>query len=290
MEIHEIGLWALIAFYVWAFLYLTYFNQVYGVDSWFWLKIMNLKPIHFNLAFLVFIFFVMSLFYLNGKDWKLLSLLFLINLFSLRFIEVEPDDFLMYAIGFTLTLALKKVTKYYWLFPLAAVLAYGFFHNFFLKYWYEPHLESAFNLASPIFFFPAIYLLLENRKLWQAALIFILFLLFPTPKFASNALPLLIFAFYLDLKSPKCHTPTLLCLLTLYMVFVGVSIVGQVKLNLEAFEKYCNRETKICNNTDINAWHYGHYFAYLGYKSMNPAEFGVFCCKGIECLSFSLSK
>ena len=271
--------------------YLIFHNQVFGVDAWYWLKMAHVTPIYFNVASILMITIITLFFYKHDrKNWKILTLFFFMNLFIIRFIEVEPDDFVMYLIFMTLTYLLGRNNKYFLIVPLSFVLFYGFSKNLFFNYRVSTHLDPSLNLNSYLIILPSIYLMLVNRK-WTYFLILIL-LLFASlnTKFISNALPILIFYMLLNMGDHiKYQKVVLLYFIAFSSILTVGYVVKMVNDNINAFKEFCDVKTKICNNTDVNVRYFGHYFAYLGYRSNNPDEFGVFCCKGENCLKINES-
>ena len=275
--------------------YFMYHDQVYGVDSWYWLKVTHLEPFHFYtlsilMWFSVYMYFMLSEGKLTSKI--LIASLFLINLFSLRFLEVEFDDYVFYLLSFTIILFCDKFfgSKFRKVFSILIVLFYVTVHktafffgsNYIAELWRTP-ITFAYIL-------PSIFLLFENRMYKEMVTLLLLVFIFMTPKFVTNALPVLIFSFFLDLvkKDIKINYWVYLPFTLIFIISMIYIPIVTVRNNNLAFEKYCDKETMICNNIEEGSWHYGHYFTYLGYYSNNPDHWGVCMCKGEECLRCEL--
>ena len=274
-----------------AYGYLIYHDQVFGVDAWYWLKFAHVTPIYFNVASMLMISIITLCFYKHDrKNWKILTLFFLTNMFIIRFLEVEPDDFVMYLIFFFITYLLGRNNKYFLIVPLSFVLFYGISKNLFFNYRFSTHLDPSFNLNSYLLILPSLYIMLENKKKLFFSLLMVLLIASFNTKFVSNALPILVFYMFLNMgKKIKYHKGILLFLLTFSSLMTVGYVVKMVNDNINAFEKFCDVETKVCNNSDVDVRYFGHYFAYLGYRSNNPDEFGYFCCRGRECLQLNES-
>ena len=281
------------------FVYLSAYNQVFGADAWYWLKFGFKKPLYANLVMVLMCFFIFFLFtQAKGKKQNpyFIASLFFLNLFSIRFMEVELDDYLFYVFSLSLVLWLKNLfpkKPYHKLLAIGIVAFYlGIHANL-----YNPSslVLSGFETEvrrNPIVFLyliPTFYLLAENRKHKDLIFLLLYCLIFMKGKWVTNPIPVYAFALYLDFLTGDFKYRRSI-VFSIFMFSLGVFLsmpIYSVQANLRAFELYCNPETKICNNTEEEAWFYGHYFAYLGYVSNNPSYFGVHCCSGRECLNFT---
>jgi len=152
-------------------IYLTLNSQILGVDSWYWLKMTELKPMHFNGGMVLFWLSIFLLFYLakpNLKNPFLIASFFLVNPFSIRFMMVELDDYLIFLISFIFlsaiaSLSVKKQIKFNLmrLFSIAILLIYLYQHNFWLS---ADSLitETARNPILIVYLAPSLYLMFYN--------------------------------------------------------------------------------------------------------------------------------
>ncbi len=277
-------------------IYLTLNSQILGVDSWYWLKMTELKPMHFNGGMVLFWLSIFLLFYLakpNLKNPFLIASFFLVNPFSIRFMMVELDDYLIFLISFIFlsaiaSLSVKKQIKFNLmrLFSIAILLIYLYQHNFWLS---ADSLitETARNPILIVYLAPSLYLMFYNSYFIDLIITLAFYSFFPIGKFLTNALPIYIFAvhlMFLQDKKFKYSKKIMAIFLVLFVGFSWSATVDTIIENQAAFESYCDQQTKICWNTDPDSWKFGHYFAYKGYISANPKFWGVCRCKGIECL------
>ncbi len=284
---------------VFWFVYFSAYNQIFGADAWYWLKFGFKKPILANIVMVLMCLYIFLCFtQVKGKKQNpyFIASLFFLNLFSIRFMEVELDDYIFYFLAFFLILWVKNQTKK----PYHKILAIGIVAFYLIVHM---HLYNPFSLVlggfeteitrNPIVFLyliPTFYLLLENRKKKDLIFLLLYCLIFMQGKWVTNPLPVYAFSVYLDFLTGNFkYRRSIIFLIFMFSLGVFISIpIYTVHANLRAFELYCNPETKICNNTEESAWFYGHYFAYLGYISNNPSYFGVNCCSGRECLEYFL--
>jgi hypothetical protein len=274
-------------------IYDTANGQIYGSDSWYWLKVSGIPLWLFNLFPIALYGLIISLFYRaeGYVDNRLILLtIFLSNIFVVRFLEFELDDFVMYAI--LLPIFAVNPKKFVWL-SIPIVILYSFIHGWALGISNMFSLGSGSGIAESIpnifmtlfAFLPTIFLFVLNSKWKYFIVLIILLALFAIPK-VSNPLPLFVLPAYLSMMGEKIKFSKYLilgfCIITFIMIFLEA--VREVEVNTSAFQKYCNTTIKICYNYDEKDWYFGHYFAYLGYK--NYAEgFGVCKCVGIECIN-----
>jgi hypothetical protein len=276
------------------FFYLTVNNQIYGIDSWYWLSFGFFKPAYANLISL-FMWLSIFFFFSFVKDRKqsafLIASLYLLNFFSLRFLEPELDDYLMYFASFSILVFLKNTNIIdHRLFALAIVMFYSFAHGNFLGLIGQNtyYTELAINPLVYLLYVPAIILLHDNKMNKILFAILLLSTIYMSVKFVSNALPILIFSAYLDLLSVEKlvirRNILNYVLIITFIIFILQPIVT-VNANTSAFLKYCDKNSKICNNDDIDGMMYGHYFAWLGYIANNTSHYGVCKCIANGCLN-----
>lgn len=266
-------------------------HQVYGVDSWYWLKVSHIPLILFNLFPIGMCVLIIAVFYKADGDFYtklILATIFLSNIFIGRFLEFELDDFLMYAILFPILAIKPKIGAYL---GVGVVIAYLIVHGFAYPFFITGGriAEATANYPFTILaFLPSIFLFALNDKWKYLAILSIFILLIPQPKI-TNPLPLFLLPAYISMiqntekkiKFPK-YLMMAFCMITFIMVISEA--VRQVNANTEAFDRLCDVETKICYNYNYVDWGFGHYFAYLGYKNY-ATNFGVCQCTGIECFN-----
>lgn len=227
----------------------------------------------------------------------LIGALFLLNTFSLRFLEVELDDYLMYCFCFLISFWLKSKfpeRNFHKIFALSVVIAYVSYHIIpnFSEYISpanarNPFTENARNPLSIFMILPTLYLLFKNRKWGWLGFMILFYLVLMSGKMLSNPIPILAFALYLDFLTDrefKYRRSDLTFFFIIFLIWHLAIPIQEVRNNNLAFEKYCNAEEKVCYNNETGSYHYGHYFAWLGYKSANPSNYGMFCCQGAECI------
>jgi len=293
MNIEKILTFSIIFIPSFWFAYLTLNNQVYGVDAWYWLKWGFKKPALANLVSFLFWLSIIFLFtFVKGKKRSpyFIASLFLLNFFSVRFLEVELDDYLMYLLAFSAMVFLKNYNLHM-LAGSAMMAFYIYLHCQSLPCPMMGELTVYTELRkSPVvflLFIPTAYLLIVNKKIGPLIFLAVISTIFMSGKF-SNALPLVVFPIYLDFLTDeefKFSEKFLLYLLILSLSAFLILPIIQVNENNRAFEKYCDPETKICNNTEAGSWHFGHYFAWKGYISNNPSHYGVCTCVANRCLT-----
>lgn len=261
------------------FFYLTLNNQVFGIDAWYWLKFGFQKPLYQNIVMLIMWISVFLFFKLSGKENPyFFASLFLLMPFNIRLLEVELDDYIFTLFSFLILASVKKFRKYI---AFLIILFYLAVYSFFI-YSDKVHLEITWNLSVISLVIPFFLMLAENKNWKDLFVALILCVIFSYGKFVGSAFPVYAFAVFLEMKEISMKK-TLPFILIFSLVIYFVSVINLVEANKIAFEKYCNRETKICNNYEEP--HYGHYFAWLGYISNNTYEFGVCTCVGDRCLN-----
>lgn len=279
------------------FFYFSLNNQIFGADAWYWLKFGFKEPILANIVMVLmcfFIFFIFTQAKVKKQNPYFIASLFFLNLFSMRFMEVELDDYLFYVFAFSLVLYLKNLFPEK---PYHKILALGIVAFYLLVHAgiYSPYhlITSGFetelkrNPITFLYLIPTFYLLAENRKK-DFIVLLIYCLIFMSGKFVTNPIPVYVLSIYLDFLGSENFKYRKSVVLLIFMFSLGVFLsipIYTVQSNLRAFELYCDKQTKICNNTEEDVWFYGHYFAWLGYISNNPSYFGVHCCSGRECLN-----
>lgn len=283
---------------------LTISDQIYGIDAWYhivWefqsIPITNLVMLGMWLS----VFLLFSLVKDKQRSPYFIAALFLLNLTSLRFLEVELDDYIMTFFGMLFMVHFKNNPigpLNHKTFAMILVAAYMVFYGFFnggtigalIAGKTIGHLEQSFNPFTLSYLLPTIYLLAANKMKAEYMGLVVIVLLFAIPKFVLTGLVFYIFALHLDLISKKDsrYNKKIIALLTI--VFLGImafSVVSGIDRNNEAFEKYCNKETRICTTQD-GSHHFGHYFAWKGYVTDNPYEYGFCHCQGDRCLKGQL--
>ena len=267
-----------------VFIFLTANNQIAGIDSWYWLKMSNAKPLYANIFCLAVWYSIYFLFKLSGnKNWKLLSFFFFINLFSYRFLVFELDDFvflltsLIATVFFDFYSASLALTAYLAVHPGLLLpflqLPYGFVHT-----------EAVLNPLSFMYILPSLYVIYRSNKKYLLFPMFWL-LLSPTGKFVSNALPIAIFATLIKLKKVEFNLNTSILLASIFLTFIFFTIVREVSMN-KYVESFCSNN--VCN-LPKEYWQYGHYLAYKGYVVNGGMEYGVCRCYNKECLLLNLT-
>jgi len=215
------------------------------------------------------------------------------NLFSIRFLEPELDDYIMYAFTFPVLVFLKKrgINPILFAFPL--VIFYAIFHGSLgiglMGFGEHYYLEISRTPTVYFYILPALYLLYTNKRFLELILLLILSTIWMTPKYVTNALPILVFASYLNLKDIKFNEGIIGTFLGLFLFAMIIFPIIEVNDKIEAFKKFCNPKEKICYNYNPGSWHYGHYFAWLGYITVNPSHYGLCCCTGMKCLNKTLN-
>jgi hypothetical protein len=285
------------------FIYFSSNSMIYGTDSFYWLLFGFKQPIISNLAMVMMWYSIFFLFYFAKSDYildanrnpYLIASFFLLNFFSLRFLEVEMDDFLVYLFSFLAIAWLKNnfpYKKYHIFLAIGIVLLYTLEH-FGAIFQFSVFLENMRNPLVVYLLLPALYLFIRNRK-WKELAFTILFMLVAmTGKLVSNILPVFIFAVYLDfLTDKKFEYSQRVMRIMLILFVVAFTLIPSLTVfnNNQAFKDYCNSTTMICNNTNVSSWHYGHYFAWKGYISDNPSNYGFRCCVGSGCLNSTLTE
>lgn len=245
-------------------IFLTLTNQIYGVDSWYWAKKLNFSVTTVNFLALIFYIIVGELVTLNSEK-KILSVIFLCSLFSLRFLEFEADDYLMYFFLFTSTVVFEKIS------PLFSMGVFYYLYKTKPKMFFSQStffIEGNPNMFSFFMLVPSLYILLKNRKYVESFFVMVISALFPTPKFIASGIPLFIFPIFYSMRKEEIrYSKTIVIIFLLIYIFLSWRYVSDLCFkNIEAFNRLCNKETKMCNNTEVNDWTYGHYFAYLGYE------------------------
>jgi hypothetical protein len=252
------------------FAILTLNNKVFGSDAWYWLQAQSFpaKPVFFNIISVAMWFYVIFLFSFaenKKQNWIFIACLFLLNLFSLRFLEVEFDDFIFYNFSFVFILIAKRYDVH----KLLSLLIISVWIILHISVFYLPtnYSELILTPVAIIFIMPTIFLLLLNRKWKDLAILIVLAIVFMSGKFVSNYLPLFVFAVYLDFltKNDFKHIMglSLLFLVMFYMVFTVV-----LTQNIDKYQKalsFCDISNKTCD--DKNDLANAHFFAWLGYKS-----------------------
>lgn len=266
------------------FLILTPFNLIFGSDSWYWLNVSEFPlPIFFNLLAILFWFSIIFLFsFVKGKNWLFIACLFLLNCFSLHFLEVEWKDYIMYWISFISIVFIKNKSEIYWknnlltrFFAIVLIVIIVLLHmviryepfTIFAGKFNSPYLELQISPATIFLAFPSIFLFIFNRK-WHDLMVLVVFwLIFMSGKFMIDYISIYLFACYLDFIGKKVFFPKeiIILLMIFLLIYSYSSIYFSFSHYLWATSSLC--ENGICNDkTDISLV---HYFCFLGLKSQS---------------------
>ncbi|RLG16658.1 hypothetical protein DRN69_00270 [Candidatus Pacearchaeota archaeon] len=244
-----------------------YLNFVYGIDSWYWVKIAYQKP---RISLLFTLAFIISLFLTLGS--KKFAILFSMFFISFRFFINEIDDYLFYILNILILTKLNK--KLGFIYSVGVAILYAFIHNF----WVSPsiYVESNRNFLTILMPFPFYLLTFHNKHYLYLITTLLLTIIFPVPKFTVTALFPLVFL-YIEKEDVKFPPILLIFFISFGFFSMLKDYFFQYTVSIES-EKYCSGI--ICNPK--YDWT-GHYLAYKGYI-VNVTGYGVNCCMGNECL------
>jgi hypothetical protein len=279
------------------FAFLTANNQIFGVDSWYWLSVGFHSTMYANFVSVLFwlsIFFLFSLVTVKKQNPYFLAGLFLLNPFALHFLEVELDDYLILLFGYIFILYFHNHPVGKWHIG-GRVIALFVMLVYFLSHFGGSLLglqgvtyasEEQRNLLILALIFPTVYVMGNNKDWSNLAVTMVLFALFLTGKFVVSGLSYFIFAVFLSYVSKEdfeLGNPKIIIYILFFSIIVFYMVpFTSVEGNNMAFQMFCNPETRICNNTAYPS--YGHYFAWRGYVSNVSSNFGVCHCEGDQCI------
>jgi hypothetical protein len=199
------------------FIALTTNNTILGADARYLNGLFNIyhAPWVGN-AFAVAIWFAIFLSFSLVRDIKqdapLIGALFMANWFNLRLLMPDPDNWIYLLAGTILILHFKNFPlkiytrngKDYGItnieIGILSMLAYFFYRGFTMI---GNVSDLTPTLTAFLMFVPTYYLLYRNRRFGILALLLVATASLPTGKFVSNAMPLMIYAIYLDFVSAK---------------------------------------------------------------------------------------
>lgn len=263
--------------------WLTVENQMFGIDSWYWARVGGLQLYIVNIFSSVFILIVARFFFIGSYDWEqgtktqwaksacVLAIIFLSSTFTLRFLEVELDDYLFLM---TEMLLIASFPRYAIHIGVASMMMFSAIHNFYGWSFFNTNsqfLENNIDYTKALNLVPVAYLLFVNKK-WTWLLIMLgLFVLFPIPKFVGTALPMLIMGMLFTMRN-KSLTYDNMFLIMLMLGGISTYFLTAdfyVTHNQDAVSNLCDEGTKTCTNTDSSDWWYGHMMRYNGYQPTN---------------------
>jgi len=254
-----------------VFLGIEYYNgYVYGVDSWYWVKVMYQKPlisILFTGGLLIALYS-----YLGPKRFAFLMSMFFI---SFRLFINEADDYLFYLINMIILMKIDE--KKGMIYSLAVGLLYGFVHGFWISGTY--YVESVRNIVAILMPLPLYAHAIVNRDWKYLVIAVFLMAVGMTPKMAATGLFPLTFLYVMHRK-PRA------LIVAIFLFFMFTQLYNEYKYQMNVCvdqEKYC--ANGICNPTVD--W-CGHYLAYKlkNYIINVTTSYGINCCVGSECFYY----
>lgn len=251
---------AYIGFTLW---YLTIIeNKVWGVDSWYWLRVSKMKPWMFNLF--AFLFFIgIRKFFKN----KIAYLFFILNLATLKFLEVELDDYVFLLSSFIIISQTGKLAE---IIGLIITFIYIFIHRAIpLNPKMTEFVEMNMNPLFFMFLLPTYTLLYIIGRKDLLAMVLLLSALFPYPKIISSAIMIFVFSIMINLKIYESNKIRFLAIIFL-IIWIIMSAQGTIRFVNEYNKaiELCNPLTKVCYNDHPDKWWLGHYLEYIGFKPL----------------------
>lgn len=288
-------------------IYLSLKGHVIGVDGWYWVQIAYRNQAWIGNVFATGMYLspFILLTFINDNKHKpyFIAALMALNLFTVKTLVPELDDYLILLAGYTaVTYAANlnhenKVLRHAThpvtvglLFAATYAAMWGWLP--FQKLFAEQtqlvayHAEQVASYRNFFGYLPIVLLLGWNKKWKPLLLVTTLYIMYPFPKFAVTAMLPLIYALHTEFLKDKDFTyPQLLIGLLLLAPVIALPVRGvhTVQANEAAFDQYCNTETRICNPPP-QSWDKGHYFAHMGYMTDQPFEYGQCLCRGQECI------
>ena len=275
------------------FTVMTLNRKVFTADAWYYVNFVFQKDVLvanvFALAFWLLTLAIFSFASEKRENPFFIGSLFLLNMFSLKFLAPDPNTFLFWTFSFASIIIVKNLKIFnYKVYAFLLVLAYQIFHNIWLPVSYG-FQDTVSNPIGFIAFMPTAYLLWKNKNYKTLLLIIGLIAIFMSAKYVFEGLPVLIFAFYLDFlgKDMKFNAFDysalgMLCMFGILTLITSPFI--EVARDNSLFTQYCNTTTKICQNEGSADIGYSNYFSFLGYVSNNTQNWGVCSCGGANCL------
>jgi hypothetical protein len=275
------------------FVVMTANHKVFTADAWYYLSFVFQKDVAvaniFALAFWLLTLAIFTFAVEKKENPLFIGSLFLLNIFSLKFLAPDPNTFLFWTFGFCSIIIVKNFKifdhKYY---AFALVLAYQIFHNIWIP-GTSGFADTVFNPIGYIAFMPTAYLLFKNRNYKTLLLIIGLVTLFMSAKYVFEGLPILMFAFYLDflgkdMKFDNFDYGVLGMFCTFSILLFVMTPFTEVALDNSLFTKYCDTTTKICQSQQLTDIGYSNYFVNMGYFVNNTENWGLCTCGGTNCL------
>jgi hypothetical protein len=209
----NIALFSVFIIPIFYFLFFTYNNTVFGHDARFIMDnffTLYHSPIIANL-FMVSVWFsvLFSFTFIENKKQNPLFLgsIYLLNLFNVRLLMPDPDNWIFILSGIFLVLYFKnnpieKLRINHITTGIFTVFMYFAYRGFSMTN-LKGFADMTPNLLVFCFLLPTYYILIKKRYFVILVPILASILIFPTGKYVTNALPILIYAIYADFMSKE---------------------------------------------------------------------------------------
>jgi len=279
-----------------GFLFIQFaFNFVYGIDSWYWVKVMYHSPRVSIIATAGFIFTLMLIFISrHGIIRGLVLFSLFIGLFtSNRMFVNEPDDYIYFYFIFIPIAVLSRYSKKMsYLYAFASIIAYLWLHDFyFIKgVACNVSLECVPNrFVSLALVMPFLYYTASSRKWFITLITIALTLIAPYGKFVSTGLTALIFAFFInEARNIRYDRSIALAIILASFISMYIHYFDVMDRQIDIVKDMCDTNTMVCNFNSTTSFA-GHYASYLGFYANDTQGFGICYCIGADCLENKLN-
>jgi len=209
----KFSLFAVLLIPIFCFLIFSFNNWVFGVDARYLNLFYNYHNAWVSNAFALFVWIAVLLSFacvLNDMGCRkqnplFIGSLFLLNLFNIRLLMPDPDNWVFLLAGIFIILYFKKnpfkikgLKVDHMTMGILSILVYFIYRNFALVNVLGTATDMLPNFVVFFFFIPTYYILLRKKDYKMLAFILVLISIFMTGKLTSVALPLFIYALYLN--------------------------------------------------------------------------------------------
>ena len=217
----RLALFAVYAIPLFYYAFFTLNNWTFGEDARYLNLFANYHQAWVSNAFAVGVWYaILASFQLaNRRNYNLMGCgkrplfmgsLFLLNLFNIRTLMPDPDNWLFLLCGIIFVIYFKLHPKKFWKLEIdhifmgvLSVIVYTAYRGFMLVDYASISTDMMPNPVVFLCFLPTYYILLRRKDYKILFVLLVSLLLFMSGKYATNALPVLMYALYLNFMDTK---------------------------------------------------------------------------------------
>lgn len=199
---------------VFYFIFYSLRGEVFGYDSKYFINYLFSSYHSFLIAnlFAVAVWFatLFSFTFVEKKRQKPLFFgsLYLLNLFNIRLLMPDPDNWIFLLSGMFLILyfknnPIKKLKLNNMTIGLFTIFCYLFYRGFVFVNTRGNFTDMIPNYWVFFFLLPTYYILIKSRRHILLILLLVSIFFFPSGKFTTNAIPLFIYSIYIDFMTSE---------------------------------------------------------------------------------------